>query len=83
MYSYLVARIKGEGEYTWFKYKGPLVMLPFRGISVGLAAGEVFGVRPSSDGKHIRLVLQGDINRVFTIDLELAHTLAKKCEVIK
>ena len=78
MYSSLIkARIKGEDEYDWFSYTGPIIMLPFRGIDIPLAKGEKFGVRKSSNGKQIRLVMGDDLNRVFTITLEQAQAIAK------
>jgi hypothetical protein len=77
MYSCLVARIKGEDEYDFFTYTGPMIMLPFRGIEIPLSKGEKFGVRKSSNGKSIRLILGDDLNRVFTIDLETAKKIAR------
>ena len=77
MYSCLVARIKGEDEYDFFTYTGPMIMLPFRGIEIPLSKGEKFGVRKSSNGKSIRLILGDDLNHVFTIDLETAKKIAR------
>lgn len=83
MYSCLVARIKTEDEYQWFNFKGATMQLPFRGITIPLTKGDIFGVRKSSDNKKIRLVLKDDINRVVTLDLDTAKKIAKNCEAIK
>lgn len=77
MYSCLVARIKGEDEYDFFTYKGKPLEIPFRGITRTLETGQRFGVRKSSSGKQIRMVFEGDLNRVMTIDLALAKKIAK------
>ncbi len=83
MYSYLVtARIKGKDEYQFLIYNGPKLELPFRGIEVPLEKGTKFGVRPSSNGKHIRLVMGDDVNRVFTIPPEVAQKIAKRSAAI-
>lgn len=81
MYSCVIvrARIKPATDYDWFTYKGPMIMIPYRGIEVPLSKGEVFGVRKSSNGKQIRLVMGDDVNRVFTITLDLAKQIAKNC----
>lgn len=80
MYSYLAveARIKRPDEYDWFTYTGAKpVVVTFRGKPVNIPKGTVFGVRPSSSGKQIRLVIGDDITRVITIDLDTAKALAK------
>jgi len=77
MYSCLVARIKGEDEYDFFTYKGKPIDVPFRGITRTLEKGQRFGVRKSSNGKQIRLVFEGDLTRVMTIDLATAQKIAK------
>lgn len=77
MFSYLIARIKQEHEYSWFTYKGKPIGLPFRGKTERLEQGQIFGVRPSSDGKKIRLVFEGQLTRVFTIDQGLASRIAR------
>ncbi len=70
------ARIKGEDEYEWFTYTGPSLPIPYRGDSEILERGQIFGVRPSSNGKHIRLVFQGEETKVFTLTPELARKIA-------
>lgn len=71
------ARIKGDDEYNWFKYKGADIELPWRhGKTETLFKGEVFGVRWSSNGKSMRLIIKRlGTTRVFTIDQDLADTL--------
>jgi hypothetical protein len=83
MYSCVVARIKDETEYQWFKYTGRPIEIPFRGITRTMETGQKFGVRKSSSGKLIRLVFDQDLTRVSTIDLPLAKKLAKACKVLK
>lgn len=77
MYSYLVARIKGEEEYDWFTYDGKTINIPYRGVEMPLTKGQRFGVRKSSNKRDIRLVFEGEINRVFTITLDLAKKIAR------
>jgi hypothetical protein len=77
MYSCLVAKIFGEEKYDWFRYGGKPLEVPFRGITRTLEKGQRFGVRKSSNGKQIRMVFDGDITRVMTIDLNLAKKIAK------
>ena len=79
MYAYLLeSRIKPESDYEFFTYNGAKpVAVDFRGKPVTINKGTRFGVRPSSNGKHIRLVFPSDPTRVMTIDMETAETLAK------
>jgi hypothetical protein len=71
------ARIKGEHEYDWFTYRNKTPMtLDFRGHAVKIENGQKFGVRPSSSGKYIRLVLPEELTKVMTIDLKTAKKLA-------
>lgn len=83
MYSFLiskpvVAAIKPETSYEWFKYKGARpVVLNFRGKDVPVEKGARFGVRPSSTGKDIRLIFKDDPTRVFTLTKQQADKLAK------
>jgi hypothetical protein len=77
MYSCLVARVKGEDEYEFFKYGGRPLEIPFRGITRTLEKGQQFGVRKSSNGKQIRMIFKGDPTRVMTLDLPLAKKVAK------
>lgn len=77
MYSCLVARIKPEENYDWFKYGGKPLEIPFRGITRTLEKGQQFGVRKSANGKQIRMIFKGDPTRVMTLDLPLAKKVAK------
>lgn len=78
MYSCLVtARIKEKSEYDWFRYSGKPMEIPFRGITRTLETGQKFGVRKSSNGKQIRMVFDGDLTRVMTIDLKTARAIAR------
>lgn len=77
MYSCVAAGPKGADAYHWFTYSGKTIELQFRGIEVPLIRGQRFGVRKSGNNKHIRLVLEGDLNRVMTIDLPTAKRIAK------
>lgn len=72
------ARIKPTADYDMFTYNGKRpIALDFRGKEVMLERGMRFGVRKSADGKKIRLILDSDANRVFTISLDTAKQLAK------
>lgn len=84
MYSFLTAgtpveaRIKPNTDYDMFQYGGKRPFpLDFRGKEVLLEPGMKFGVRKSSNGKQIRLILADDVNKVFTISLDTAKKLAK------
>ena len=65
MYSFLLeskqrlieSRIKGDDEYDFYTYKGVPIEVEFRGHPITISKGMKFGVRPSSHGKSIRLVL--------------------------
>lgn len=73
-----VARILPETDYDWFTFKGAKpVTVSFRGKDIEIKKGTKFGVRPSTNGKQIRLIFPEDKNRVLTIDLETAQRLAK------
>lgn len=79
MYAFLVeARPFVESRYQFFTYRGKRpVVVTFRGEEYSIVNGTRFGVRPSSNGKFIRLIFPGNKNRVFTIDLSTAQELAK------
>lgn len=84
MYSCVVeSRVKGDAEYDWLRYSGKSMEIPFRGIARTLEPGQIIGVRPSSNGKQIRMVFQNDINRVMTIDLATAKKIAKSVKIVK
>lgn len=79
MFSYVVARIKPESDYTWYKFTGEKdVTLQFRGKPITITKGDRFGVRPSTSQKDIRLVMDNDVNRVITLTLDQAKKLAKQ-----
>jgi hypothetical protein len=72
------ARIKGEDEYEFFTFKAKEpVEIEFRGKPVTISKGTKFGVRPSSNGKNIRLIFPNDKTRVMTLSPEQAQKLAK------
>lgn len=73
------ARIKGDDEYKWFRYKGEDLELPWRNsLTETLSKGDVFGVRWSSNGKNMRLILKRlGTTKVFTIDQSTADHLRK------
>lgn len=78
MYSYLLARILPESNYEFYTYDGPKpVTVEFRGKPITISRGTRFGVRPSTSGKHIRMVFPSDPTRVMTIDPDTAQRLAK------
>lgn len=79
MYSFLIeSRILPESNYEFFVYKGKKpVTVSFRGKEISVAPGTKFGVRPSTNGKHIRMIFPSDPTRVITLDLETAKKLAK------
>lgn len=83
MYSRLVVRAAPMGveQYKYFTYLGRTLDIPFRGISVPLSKGQLIGVRRNDDG-HICLILDNDINRVFTPSADLAAKIAKKVKVV-
>lgn len=86
MYSNLIVRAapKGAEHYQYFIYMGKKTIdLPYRGISIPLEPGQRFGVRKSADNKKIRLIIDGEINRVFTLPIDLATKIAKTVKVTK
>ena len=75
----ILAAIKPEENYEWFTYQGSKpVITEFRGKPVEIKKGQRFGVRKSSNGKQIRMILPRDPNRVITLTLDQAQRLAKK-----
>jgi hypothetical protein len=79
------ARVKGDDEYNWYTYTGtPLKFQSKAGTAHTISKGGVFGIRPSSSGKQIRLVFKDlGLTKVFTIsDAELAK-LQKAAKVRK
>ncbi len=78
-HSQLEARIKGADEYQWLRHQGGKLTLQTSKGPLVIDKNEVYGVRPSSNGKHIRLVQAEDhgINKVMTITLDDAKKLAK------
>jgi hypothetical protein len=79
MYAFLIeAKPFSEERYQFFTYNGPNpVTVDFRGTPYQIVKGMRFGVRPSSNGKQIRLIFPENHTRVFTIDLATAKALAK------
>ena len=79
MYSFLIeTRVLPEKDYQFFEYNGPKpVTLNFRGNLVEVARGTRFGVRPSTNGKFIRLIFPKEPTKVYTIDLDTAKKLAR------
>lgn len=78
MYAFLVeAKPFAESRYQFFTYRGKQpVVVTFRGQEYRIVNGMRFGVRPSSNGKFIRLIFPDNKNRVFTIDMPTAKKLA-------
>lgn len=73
-----VAAIKPEENYSFFTYKkNTPTTVEYRGTPYPIQKGTRFGVRPSSNGKFIRLIFKDEPNRVFTITLDQANKLAK------
>lgn len=85
MYSYLVeTRLLPENSYDFYTYVGNRpTTVNFRGKEILITEGMRFGVRPSTNGKHIRLIFSQDPNRVITLDLETANKLARNVAVPK
>jgi hypothetical protein len=79
MYSFLLAKVKESHDYQWFTYYGDrAVKLEYRGREVVINKHSKFGVRPSTNGKFIRLILPNDHTRVITITLSQAKRLANQ-----
>lgn len=82
MFSYLLeSAIKPEENYEFFVYTGnEPVEVEFRGKTVQVKKGDRFGVRRSSNGKQIRMVIPewGGLTKVITLSLDQAKKLAKK-----
>lgn len=72
------AKIQPKSKYQWFTYDGSKpVQLDFRGKPVTIETGDRFGVRPSANGKFIRLIRPGEETKVHTISIDQAKKLAK------
>lgn len=81
----LTARIKGADEYSWMLHQGGKLTLQTSKGPIEIDKGEVYGVRPSSNGKQIRFVQAEDhgINKVMTLTLDDAKKLAKTAKPTK
>ena len=79
MYAFLIeARPFTEERYDFFTYTGDKpVAVTYKGVDYQIMKGMRFGVRPSSNGKFIRLIFPQNHTKVFTIDLPTAKKLAK------
>ena len=79
MYSFLLkSAILPEQSYDFFTYGGSKpVVVNFRGNNIEIKNGTRFGVRKSSNGKHIRLIFPSDPTRVITLDADTAKQLAR------
>lgn len=79
MYAFLLkAAVLPEAAYDFFTYEGSKpVTVEFRGKPIVINKGVRFGVRPSTSGKHIRMVFPSDPTRVLTIDGDTAAKLSK------
>lgn len=71
--------VKPDSSYQWFQYRGKALLLKSKlGTTYTLQKGESFGVRKSSSGKQIRMIIQElGPSKVFTLDLETAQKLAR------
>lgn len=79
MYSFLLeSRVLPAADYEFFTYTGRnKVEVSFRGKPIEISKGTRFGVRPSTNGKSIRLIFPDEATKVITIDLDTAKKLAK------
>jgi len=79
MYAFLLkSAVLPEAAYDFFVYEGAKpVVVNFRGKPIEIKKGTRFGVRPSTNGKHVRLIFPSDPTRVITIDTPTADKLAQ------
>jgi hypothetical protein len=79
MYSFLLkSAVLPEQAYDFFVYQGQKpVVVDFRGKPIEIKKGTRFGVRPSTSGKHVRLIFPSDPTRVITLDERASRELAK------
>ena len=79
MYSFLLeSRVLPDKDYEFFTYhRAKKVDVSLRGKPITISKGTRFGVRPSTNGKSIRLIFPDEATKVITIDLETAKKLAK------
>jgi hypothetical protein len=82
MYSFLISpeirarAVASADEYDWLTYSKAA---PLRvNANLSLHSGSKFGVRPcAADPSTVKLVLHGNLDRVFTISMEAATKIAK------
>ena len=79
----IVALIKPNENYQWYVWKGTdRPMESKHGIKHTLKKGERFGMRPSSNGKFIRLIFEElGTTKVFTLGEGESMELVKKSKV--
>ena len=81
--SAVTAAPKGNNSYDWFTHNGPEMAVEGKGRSTVFRKGTLYGVRPSGNGKFIRLITGIDgPTKVYTIDPETAQKLAKHCKAV-
>ncbi len=78
-HSSMQARILRPEEYDWMKHQGPSITFQTTKGPVTVDRGEVYGVRPSSNGKQIRFVRSTGhgVNKVMTLNYDDAVKLGK------
>ena len=79
MYAFLIeSRPLSEDRYEFFTYQGKKpIQVEYRGAPISIEKGTRFGVRPSTNGKFIRLIFPDQPTRVLTIDHNTAKNLAR------
>lgn len=79
----VTAAPKTADAYEWFTYTGKRFVSVAGRKPLTVTNGGVFGVRFSADRKSLRLVMQGQETKVYTLDTETAKALAKNCVPLK
>ena len=60
--------VKGRNHYVWYEYTGKTPLTFGEKRQLELKKGDVFGVRWSSNKKDIRIVLEGELTKVATVN---------------
>ena len=77
---------KGTDAYGWMVYIGskPMDLQSNLGTKLRLEKGDRFGVRPSGNGKKIRMISEElGPNKVFTLEMDIAQKLNSQSKPVK
>lgn len=80
MRSTVVAAIKDETSYVWYKMRKTIRGIELRGKDIDIPKDSVIGLRSSTNGKSTRMVFRDKISVVYSPTTEQAERILKSAE---